>query len=313
MPNQERLRETKHHGAVRFPFNIYPCTIPGDFLQVPLHWHDSMELVYVKKGSGIVQVGVNAYPAEQGDIYIFAPGTLHALHQRGQAVMEYENIIFDMQMLIPKEGDTMSFNFFHRLQNFPENFPVLIDRVPKAHRAVQICLDRIDDLRTTYPAGYYLGIKGWLYQLFFILESEILAPDKMREITTCDLPQQKNSAVSSRKNGYFKENTKEKLCLITDYIANYYPQKISIEQIAAVCGFSSSHFMKFFKLYMGKPFIAYLNEYRLIRAAHLLCASDDDILAISLECGFENVSYFNRLFLREYHMTPSKFRQARRN
>lgn len=95
MPNQERLRETKHHGAVRFPFNIYPCTIPGDFLQVPLHWHDSMELVYVKKGSGIVQVGVNAYPAEQGDIYIFAPGTLHALHQRGQAVMEYENIIFD--------------------------------------------------------------------------------------------------------------------------------------------------------------------------------------------------------------------------
>ena len=99
MPNQERLRETKHHGAVRFPFNIYPCTIPGDFLQVPLHWHDSMELVYVKKGSGIVQVGVNAYPAEQGDIYIFAPGTLHALHQRGQAVMEYENIIFELELL----------------------------------------------------------------------------------------------------------------------------------------------------------------------------------------------------------------------
>ena len=99
MPNQERLRETKHHGAVRFPFNIYPCTIPGDFLQVPLHWHDSMELVYVKKGSGIVQVGVNAYPAEQGDIYIFAPGTLHALHERGQAVMEYENIIFELELL----------------------------------------------------------------------------------------------------------------------------------------------------------------------------------------------------------------------
>ena len=313
MQNQASLQETKQHGAVRFPFNLYPCTIPGDFPQVALHWQESMELVFVKRGTGLVQVGAESCPARMGDIFIFTPGTLHALRQAEGQCIEYENIIFDMQMLIPKEGDTMSFNFFHRLQNFPEDFPVLIDRVPKAHRAVQICLDRIDDLRTTYPAGYYLGIKGWLYQLFFILESEILAPDKMREITTCDLPQQKNSAVSSRKNGYFKENTKEKLCLITDYIANYYPQKISIEQIAAVCGFSSSHFMKFFKLYMGKPFIAYLNEYRLIRAAHLLCASDDDILAISLECGFENVSYFNRLFLREYHMTPSKFRQARRN
>ena len=61
MPNQERLRETKHHGAVRFPFNIYPCTIPGDFLQVPLHWHDSMELVFVKRGHGFIQMGVTVW------------------------------------------------------------------------------------------------------------------------------------------------------------------------------------------------------------------------------------------------------------
>lgn len=308
----ENYEETKKHYDTDFSYNTYPCSIPLDFPCVPLHWHRETEIIYVKSGRGMVNVDGISYPVVKDSIVFILPGRLHSIAQYESEAFSYENIIFDMQMLIPKEGDTMSFNFFHRLQNFPEDFPVLIDRVPKAHRAVQICLDRIDDLRTTYPAGYYLGIKGWLYQLFFILESEILAPDKMREITTCDLPQQKNSAVSSRKNGYFKENTKEKLCLITDYIANYYPQKISIEQIAAVCGFSSSHFMKFFKLYMGKPFIAYLNEYRLIRAAHLLCASDDDILAISLECGFENVSYFNRLFLREYHMTPSKFRQARR-
>lgn len=50
-----------------------PAPYRGTFCQVPLHWHDSMELVYVKKGSGIVQVGVNAYPAEQGDIYILPP------------------------------------------------------------------------------------------------------------------------------------------------------------------------------------------------------------------------------------------------
>ena len=291
----ENYEETKKHYDTDFSYNTYPCSIPLDFPCVPMHWHRETEIIYVKSGRGMVNVDGISYPVVKDSIVFILPGRLHSIAQYESEAFSYENIIFDMQMLIPKEGDTMSFNFFHRLQNFPEDFPVLIDRVPKAHRAVQICLDRIDDLRTTYPAGYYLGIKGWLYQLFFILESEILAPDQMREITTCDLPQQKNSAVSSRKNGYFKENTKEKLCLITDYIANYYPQKISIEQIAAVCGFSSSH------------------EYRLIRAAHLLCASDDDILAISLECGFENVSYFNRLFLREYHMTPSKFRQARRN
>ena len=60
MHNQASLQETKQHGAVRFPFNLYPCTIPGDFPQVALHWQESMELVFVKRGAGLVQVGAAA-------------------------------------------------------------------------------------------------------------------------------------------------------------------------------------------------------------------------------------------------------------
>ena len=96
MQNQASLQETKQHGAVRFPFNLYPCTIPGDFQQVALHWHESMELVFVKQGMGLVQVGVVTYLAYRGDIFIFAPGTLHALRQAEGQRMEYENIIFEL-------------------------------------------------------------------------------------------------------------------------------------------------------------------------------------------------------------------------
>ena len=99
MENPSFLQETKQHGAVRFPFNIYPCTIPGDFPQVALHWQDSMELVFVKRGSGLVQMGTAAYPAHTGDIFVFSPGTLHALRQKEGCSMEYENIIFDLELL----------------------------------------------------------------------------------------------------------------------------------------------------------------------------------------------------------------------
>ena len=81
MQNQASLQETKQHGAVRFPFNLYPCTIPGDFPQVALHWQESMELVFVKRGTGLVQVGAESCQARMGDIFIFTPGTLHALRQ----------------------------------------------------------------------------------------------------------------------------------------------------------------------------------------------------------------------------------------
>lgn len=93
MHNQASLQETKQHGAVRFPFNLYPCTIPGDFPQVALHWQESMELVFVKRGTGLVQVGAESCPARMGDIFIFTPGTLHALRQAEGQCMEYENII----------------------------------------------------------------------------------------------------------------------------------------------------------------------------------------------------------------------------
>ena len=85
MQNQASLQETKQHGAVRFPFNLYPCTIPGDFPQVALHWQESMELVFVKRGTGLVQVGAESCPARMGDIFIFTPGTLHALRDRRAA------------------------------------------------------------------------------------------------------------------------------------------------------------------------------------------------------------------------------------
>lgn len=99
MQNQASLQETKQHGAVRFPFNLYPCTIPGDFPQVALHWQESMELVFVKRGAGLVQVGAASYPAYQGDIFIFTPGTLHALRQSEGQCMEYENLIFELELL----------------------------------------------------------------------------------------------------------------------------------------------------------------------------------------------------------------------
>ena len=95
MQNWASLQETKQHGAVRFPFNLYPCTIPGDFPQVALHWQESMELVFVKRGAGLVQVGAVSYLARMGDIFVFTPGTLHALRQAEGKRMEYENIIFE--------------------------------------------------------------------------------------------------------------------------------------------------------------------------------------------------------------------------
>lgn len=54
----------------------------------------------------------------------------------------------------------------------------------------------------------------------------------------------------------------------------------------------------------AQSFTAFLNEHRLNAAAAALRAGDDTVLAIAESCGFENLSYFNRMFKRKFGLTP---------
>ena len=96
---------------------------------------------------------------------------------------------------------------------------------------------------------------------------------------------------------------------ILKYLENNYMNKITIEEIAAEVHLSQSHFMKYFKNIMGTSFIEYLNEYRLTMAQRLLVSSDSSVLDIAAEVGFDNLSYFNRIFKKRFGQTPSACRK----
>ena len=66
--------------------------------------------------------------------------------------------------------------------------------------------------------------------------------------------------------------------------------------------------MRYFKETMGTSFVDYLRDYRLTMASRLLTTSDSAILDIASETGFDNLSYFNRVFKKKYGMTPRQFR-----
>ena len=90
----QNYHETKAHTSAEFPYNTYLCSIPLDFPGVPLHWHDEMELVVIKKGQGYVSVDFDKHLVHSGDIIMICPGCLHAIEQDASYKMEYENIIF---------------------------------------------------------------------------------------------------------------------------------------------------------------------------------------------------------------------------
>ena len=102
----ECSQETKPHGQDNFPFDIYLCSIPIDFTIVPTHWHNAMEIIYIKKGRGTINVDLSPFQVSEGDIIVVPPGQLHSIEQQSDYSMEYENIIFKLSMLMAPQEDS---------------------------------------------------------------------------------------------------------------------------------------------------------------------------------------------------------------
>lgn len=108
-------------------------------------------------------------------------------------------------------------------------------------------------------------------------------------------------------NGEHNEAVKR----VLDHISENSGEKLNLEQLAAVSGFSKYHFSRIFTAAVGMTPVAYVNRIRLQRAAELLVRTDHSILALAGECGFESVSTFNSLFKKHFGRTPFEVRKSR--
>lgn len=282
----EIYHETKAHTSEDFPYNTYLCSIPLDFQSIPAHWHNEMELIVIKKGIGNISVNLETVEVSAGDIIFVLPGQLHSISQKEHLSMEYENIFFKQSLLKAVNEDLCHRDFLHPLYNGMVDFPFHITANYSHYSKLKACIDQIDIHCSSRPKGYQLAVKGLLFQLFFLLVSE--HPTKQVNLKG--------------------KKSLDKIKQVLSYVQEHYENPISIEEIAKVCFYSESHFMKFFKDCMGVTFNQYLNDYRLQVAAQLLKETDDNIIEIAAACGFDNLSYFNRSFKKKYNISPGKYR-----
>lgn len=95
-----------------------------------------------------------------------------------------------------------------------------------------------------------------------------------------------------------------------DLLDAAYEQPLSLGEIAATLDASVSHIQRSFRAHFGTTIVAYLHERRLARARELLLGSDLSIIEIAFAAGFNDHSYFTRLFTREVGLSPSSYRDS---
>ena len=96
---------------------------------------------------------------------------------------------------------------------------------------------------------------------------------------------------------------------VQDYINKHYQEEIRLNQLADMVGMTPVSFSRFFKLRTGKNLSDYIIDIRLGFASRLLVDSTMSIAEICYECGFNNLSNFNRIFRKKKECSPKEFRE----
>lgn len=123
----------------------------------------------------------------------------------------------------------------------------------------------------------------------------------------------KNAAKSRFESSVqFEENYRARLFPAISYMDREYARKPDIALLAQLCGLSEKRFLAYFRNDFHQTPLQYLRGVRIRKACYCLTSTEDSILSIALETGFQSYSGFNRTFRSIMGCSPQTFRDQKR-
>ena len=117
-------------------------------------------------------------------------------------------------------------------------------------------------------------------------------------------------ASSSYAKVTVEDDDSRRILKVKNFISKNYMDELRLPELASLAGMSSSAFSRFFKLHTGRNISEYIIDLRLGYAARMLVDTAKSISEIGFDCGFNNLSNFNRIFKKKKGCSPSEFRES---
>ncbi|WP_130859959.1 AraC family transcriptional regulator [Gracilibacillus phocaeensis] len=262
------------------------------FIDFPKHTHDFIEMNYVFRGQFRQQVADQKIHLKQGDILLLNQHIEHELAACGR-----EDIVINF-IIHPAFFDYILSNFSSGfIQNQMVQF--LMNSMFNYDQYAQFLY---------YPVSGSARIQEIMEQLLIeMMNDSILAKSKIKflmGLLILELAEQQHqsqqNATQAAEHAFVAE--------VFRYIENHY-KTASLQMLAAQYKQSSYWASKRIKTLTNANFKDLVQEKRLLVAKNLLMYSDLSIQAIAEEVGYENISYFYRLFKKKFNQTPKVFKQ----
>ncbi len=274
------LKESRARGSYGFPVELYEIGPRHPRYHMSYHWHPEMEIIRVNRGSFTYMLDDRSGMAQAGDLLFVNSGSLHA-----GVPMEgclYDCVVFDLSLLHspgPAAG---------ALQKFAQHKWLVQPCLPRQDAELQTIACGIFTALLQKAPGHQLMVQGGLLQFF----GHVLAQGYYSQNT-------------QQSHGAFRKT--QQLKQVLALIENDYDAHLSLEELASTAGMTPKYFCHFFRSMTGRTPIDYLNRHRIETACSRIAAGENHITEVAYDCGFNDLSYFIRVFKRYKNVTPKQY------
>ncbi|MEJ7828719.1 MAG: AraC family transcriptional regulator [Segetibacter sp.] len=256
----------------------------------PFHFHDTHELILIKKSYGKLYAGNKVMNFNEGEIFLFGPGFSHCFYNDKSFINSKE--IAHAIVIFFKE-DFLGDVFLKK--------PELINIRKLLNRSLAgIKVNKASDLMSSYFLKIR-GEKGMKPLLLLLQLLDLLSLQKknnLSPIITTSGKASSNNLDHSKLEAVFK------------YVLENFKENANSKKAASLAFLNEAAFCRYFKRRTQKTFSQFVNDVRITHATKLLVEKDWSIANICYECGYNNISYFNREFQVTMGMTPFAYRKS---
>ena len=278
-----KKQESRPRGSVSYPMEYYRINTADPDYDLPYHWHIEFEFIHILKGQYDLFFFFFEYWFKAGVFFLVSSGILHGDSEQFRKGCIYESLVFDPNIM--QINNYLTINFLEKLIDGEYYFSIMQENCENDFCRI---LTELFKTVKTKTIGYEYQTVSLLFQLIGIIDTQNLY---------------------KHNEHYMKEGGKLIwLKCVMNLIKQKYSEQITLDEMADSAGFSPKYFCRIFHEVTHYTPMEYLNQYRINRAAEMLFNTDESIEAIAFDCGFNDISYFIKLFKRYKNKTPLKYR-----
>ena len=254
----------------------------------PIHSHEVYELNFVERANGVKRiVGDSSEVIGDYDLVLITSPDLEHVWEQHECTSD------DIREV------TIQFDFNMTKENIFGRNPFMSMRKMMTEAKKGLCFPLSAIMKVYTQLDTLSTIKDGFYAVMQFMTI-------LYELSKCDGAR---TLASSSFAKIVVEDDSRRILKVKNYISKNYMDEIRLATLSDMAGMSPSAFSRFFKLHTGRNLSEYIIDIRLGYASRMLVDTARSISEISFDCGFNNLSNFNRIFKKKKECSPSEFRE----